>query len=150
MPPELHLPEPDNISFVDSLYSEIPQHLEHALKRHHCKLIFPDGDGTNEYDFHKIGYVDFINTTTFNRVEKWSQIDTNRQIAVKTITIPRSKFPTEVEKMQVKKLMQEIQTHLSLQNSQYVVSLYGFCVCSIATLKVSYVYRIVGRGPPIE
>ena len=61
MPSKLHLPEPDNISFVDSLYSEIPQHLEHVLKRHHCKLIFPDGNGT---DFHKIEYVDFINTTT--------------------------------------------------------------------------------------
>uniref|UniRef100_A0A914EMM3 Protein kinase domain-containing protein n=1 Tax=Acrobeloides nanus TaxID=290746 RepID=A0A914EMM3_9BILA len=112
-------------AFLSEILYEVPQNL---LSRK-CKLIFPDiHDFT--FDLHNIHEIRDIASSINGSVKESLHLETTRKLATKSIRIPSYRRGDEKQSQRLKKLLQEIQHHLTLIDSPNIVQLYGYCCCS--------------------
>lgn len=94
-----------------------------------CKLIFPDiYDFT--FDLHNIHEIRDIASSINGSLKESLHLETARKLATKSIRIPSYRRGDEKQNQRLKKLLQEIQHHLTLIDSPNIVQLYGYCCCS--------------------
>uniref|UniRef100_A0A914CDZ4 Protein kinase domain-containing protein n=1 Tax=Acrobeloides nanus TaxID=290746 RepID=A0A914CDZ4_9BILA len=114
---------------LDAFLSEILYEVPKNLLSRKCKLIFPDiHDFT--FDLHNIHEIRDIASSVNGSVKESLHVETTRKLATKSIRIPSYRRGDEKQSQRLKKLLQEIQHHLTLIDSPNIVQLYGYCCCS--------------------
>lgn len=91
-------------------------------------IEFPDCEYKYKFEMSDFIEIEVINTVR-NVVKRYLHKPSKKELAIKFINLPHSRFPKmEEEKQTVKTMLRDVQNLYALRNTPNIVNFFGFCI----------------------